>query len=41
MKIIFKFLIKNIFEKKFRTFMIVFSIMLSAALLFSNIFREA
>jgi putative ABC transport system permease protein len=36
MKIIVKFLLKNIKEKKFRTFLIVFSIMMSTALYFAS-----
>ena len=36
MKIIIKFLLKNIKEKKFRTFLIIFSIMMSAALYFAS-----
>ncbi len=36
MKIIFKFVIKNIKEKKFRTFLILFSIMMSSALFFAS-----
>lgn len=34
--IIFKFVLKNIMEKKFRTFLIVFSIMISSALFFAS-----
>lgn len=34
--IILKFILKNICEKKFRTFLIVFSIMISSALLFAS-----
>ncbi|MCX7711019.1 MAG: ABC transporter permease [Clostridia bacterium] len=37
MQIVFKFLIKNIWEKKFRTFLILFSVMMSSALFFSSI----
>jgi len=36
MKIIFIFIFKNIKEKKFRTFLIVFSITMSAALYFAS-----
>src|SRR6266568_127504 len=36
MGIIIKFLLNNIKEKKFRTFLIVFSIMMSAALYFAS-----
>ncbi|MBU3143448.1 ABC transporter permease [Clostridium sp. CF012] len=36
MKIIVKFLLNNIKEKKFRTFLIIFSIMMSAALYFAS-----
>lgn len=34
--IIFKFVLRNIYEKKFRTFLIVFSIMISSALFFAS-----
>lgn len=37
MSIVFRFLIKNIWEKKFRTFLILFSVMMSSALFFSSI----
>ncbi|MFW6282250.1 MAG: ABC transporter permease [bacterium] len=37
MKIIIRFLLRNIKEKKFRTFLIVFSIILSTALLFASL----
>lgn len=36
MAIIAKFIIRNIYEKKFRTFLIVFSIMISSALFFAS-----
>ena len=36
MSIIVKFILKNIYEKKFRTFLILISIMLSAALFFAS-----
>ncbi len=36
MGIVVKFILKNIYEKKFRTFLMVFSIMLSAALFFAS-----
>ncbi len=36
MGIVVKFILKNIWEKKFRTFLMVFSIMLSAALYFAS-----
>lgn len=37
MRIIIKFILKNIWEKKFRTFLILFSIILSVALFFASI----
>lgn len=37
MGIIFKFVLKNIGEKKFRTFLIIFSIMISSALFFATV----
>jgi putative ABC transport system permease protein len=36
MGVIFKFTIRNIKEKKFRTFLIIFSIMMSSALFFAS-----
>lgn len=36
MGIIFKFIVKNILEKKFRTFLIVFSVVISSALFFAS-----
>ena len=36
MGVIFKFIIRNIKEKKFRTFLILFSIMISSALFFAS-----
>lgn len=36
MDVIFKFVMWNIKEKKFRTFLIVFSIMMSSALFFAS-----
>lgn len=36
MQIIFKFLFKNICEKKFRTFLVILSIGISAALFFAS-----
>ncbi len=37
MLIIIKFLLKNIYEKKFRTFLILFSVLMSSALFFSSL----
>ena len=36
MSVILKFTIRNIKEKKFRTFLILFSIMISSALFFAS-----
>lgn len=37
MGIVIKFILKNIYEKKFRTFLLVFSVMMSSALFFSSL----